>query len=515
MSTSMSFFPVPGFSNIRSRQVGLWSSWAIAAALSAAVLLGFVISSPQFLHWFVLPVLVCGILTGKDATDWALGRVHTFDVMGVFGVFGYFFFFVAPLLHVHWDFWMWEVIAPPDWREWLGGAAILNAVGLIGLRTVLYLCSSGRRPQRTKYIWVIDFRVFPAIVAGVLIFTAILQSWVYLQAGGVSAFIDIFQESYQGNEDRFAGWGWIFMISESFPIIAAFAAASYARKKRLVPTPFQFATCLLVLFALEIYFGGLRGSRLNTAEGLFWAVGAYHYLVKPISRTAVLTGALVLLAFMYVYGFYKDGKSITVAFAGEEVRAAAERQSHRSMHGLILGDLGRADVQAYLLYKTVTDPHGFQRANGQTYVSALGLLIPQRFRPSSLVNKEEISSDLIWGAGVYTPGVIWSTRIYGLAGEAIINFGYFAVPIAFMILAFMLTRLQHWINSLHNEDARLLLVPFLTYLGCVWAVSSDLDNVVFSILKQGFIVAIVIVCSTKRIRMFRNALPRAVAVATA
>ena len=77
------------------------------------------------------PILACGILAGKDAADWILGRVHAFDVMGVFGVFGYFFFFLSPLLHVHWDFWMWEVVAPPDWRVWLGGVAILNVSGLL------------------------------------------------------------------------------------------------------------------------------------------------------------------------------------------------------------------------------------------------------------------------------------------------------------------------------------------------------------------------------------------------
>jgi hypothetical protein len=176
--------------------------------------------------------------------------------------------------------------------------------------------------------------------------------------------------------------------------------------------------------------------------------------------------------------------------------------------------LGRADVQAYLLYKTIADPHSFQRAHGQTYLSGLSLLVPRRFRPP-LIDKEEISSDLIWGNGVYTPGVLFSTRIYGLAGEAILNFGYFAVPIAFMVLALMLAGLQRWIGSLHTEDARLLLIPFLTYLGCVWAVTSDLDNVVFSILKQGFIAVLVIICSTKRVRIFRNALPRSVAVARA
>lgn len=490
----------------------MWSSWAIAVATSVAILLGFIVSSPEFLHWFVLPVLVCGVLTGKDACDWALGRVHSFDVRGVFGIFGFFFFFIAPLLHVHWNFWMWEVVPPPDWRPWLGGVAILNAVGLLGVRAVFFLCMSEKPARPAKFVWVFDFRVFPAIIAGTLLFTALLQSWVYLKAGGISAFVEVFQESYQGNQDRFAGWGWIFMISESFPIIAAFAAVAYARKKRFVPNAWQFALCLFGFFALQIYFGGLRGSRLNTAEGLFWAVGVYHYFVKPISRSAILAGVLALVGFMYVYGFYKDGKSITTAFANSTVRDAAERQSHRSLHGLILGDLGRADVQAFILYKTITDSHSFERANGETYLAALTLLVPQRFRPTSLVSKEEISSDLIWGAGVYTPGVFWSTRIYGLAGEAILNFGIFAVPIAFLVLAFVITRVQAWIQSLHKEDARLLVVPFVTYLCCVWAVSSDLDNVVFSILKQCFVVGIVLLATTRRVRI-RHLLIRRPAVA--
>jgi hypothetical protein len=482
-----------------SDRLGMWSSTLIATVVSTAILLGFVVSSRQFLHWFILPVWVCGILTGSDACDWILGRMHAFAVKGIFGLFGYFFFFLAPLLHVHWDFWMWEAVPPTDWRPWLGGVAILNAIGLCLLQLLLALGKDKVSGRRTKSIWVIDYHVFPAIICCTLLLTALLQTAFYAKAGGISAFIDSFHQSYEGNEDKYAGYGYLFMISESFPIIAVFAALAYARRKHFVPKAWQFCACLIGLFALQIYFGGLRGSRLNTVEGLFWAVGAYHYFVKPISRGAIIAGSLSVVAFMYVYGFYKDGKSITTAFAGEEARSAVERVSHRSLHGLILGDLGRADVQAYILYKTIDDENSFRRANGDTYLAALSLLVPQRFRPSSIVSKEEISSDLIWGAGVFTPGVFWSTRIYGLTGEAILNFGILAVPVAFVVLALVILSLQRWIASLHKEDARLLVVPFLTYLCCVWAVSSDLDNVVFSILKQGFVVGIVLLLSTKRV----------------
>lgn len=496
--TASNFQPVPVDAG------GRWISWAIAFAASVIVVLGFALYSSQFLHWFVLPVLACAVLTGRDAVDWALGRVSTFDVKGIFGIFGYFFFFLAPLLHVAWNFWMWEVVPPSDWRPWLGCVAALNALGLVCLKTIFSLITGQqRRVPASNVAWIFDFRVFPVIMVGTLILTAILQSWVYVSVGGVGSFVEIFHESYSGNEDRFAGSGWIFMISESFPIIAAFAAIAYMRKRKFVPQPWQFALGLLCFFGLQTYFGGLRGSRLNTAELLFWAVGAYHYYVKPVSRSSIAIGTVALVGFMYVYGFYKDGTSLSTAFASQEKREAAQRLSHRSFQGLILGDLGRADVQAFILFKTVTDPNSFRRAHGQTYLSAFALFVPRSLRPSSLVNKEEISSDLIWGPGVYTPGVLWSTRIYGLTGEAILNFGMLAVPFAFAALGFIIAHLQLWVRSLHDEDARLLVVPFLTYLCSVWAVSSDLDNVVFSILKQGFVVGLVLIGSTKRVRIRR------------
>jgi len=478
--------------------------WILASAVVAITVVGFLLSSRQFFHWFLAPVALCGVLTAKEAAGWLSGKVHAFDALGVFGMFGVFFFFLAPLLHVSWNFWMWEVVGPPDWRDWLGRMAILNVAGLLAFRSVFYLCSTDARPNPPKFTWVIDFRVFPLIAACILLLTATLQSWVYVRSGGIAAFIELFHESYQTNEDHFAGWGWIFMISESFPIIAAIVAIAYAHRKRFRPDWLQFGACLLLFFSFQLYFGGLRGSRLNTAEGLFWAVGAFHFFVKPISRSVIVAGVLSLVGFMYVYGFYKDGAKVSAAFENNAVREAVQQKSHRSLDGLLLGDLGRADVQAYLLYKTVMDPYGFRRAGGQTYLSGLCLFVPQRFRPSSLVNKESLGSDLIWGAGVYTPGVLRSTRIHGLAGEAILNFGYFSVPIAFAVLAWVIVQVQRWICSFESHDARLLLAPFAIYLTCVWSVCSDFDNVVFSIIKQGFVAGLFVLLSCKRVRIARS-----------
>ncbi len=490
------------------RKLADQGSWACGTFAVAAVLIGFLLSSKQFQHWFLIPIALCGVLTAKEAVDWLSGRLDVFAPIGVFGIFGFFFFFLTPLLHVAWNVWMWEVVPPPDWRDWLGGMAILNAVGLVVFRLAVYACSDDRAPQPPRVTWVLDFRVFPAVAIATLGLSFLLQAWVYVRSGGIGAFVAAFQQAYQTNDDRFAGWGWIFMISESFPIVAACLMASWAQRRRIVPSVLQLAGCALLFFLLQIYFGGLRGSRLNTVEGIFWAAGMYHFFVHPIRRSTIFAGVLVLVGFMYVYGFYKDGANLSTVLQSSAAREAVEQKSHRSFNGLILGDLGRADVQAFLLYKAIDDPRSLRYTHGDTYLSGLMLFLPGRLRPTTLVAKEQISSDLIWGAGVYTPGVLWSTRIYGMAGEAILNFGYFAVPLAFLVLGVIVARLDHWIRSLRSQDARLLLAPFAVYLVCVWAVSSDFDNLVFSLIKQTFVLVLVLLFSTKRVTVRRRVAPR-------
>ena len=98
------------------------------------IVIGFVVASHQLLHWFVIPVLFCGILIVIDAVDWFRGQLDIFDPVGIIGLIGFHFFFLAPLIHVYWDYWMRLVIPPPNWRDWLGGMAFLNFLGLLAYR---------------------------------------------------------------------------------------------------------------------------------------------------------------------------------------------------------------------------------------------------------------------------------------------------------------------------------------------------------------------------------------------
>src|SRR5690349_8161791 len=77
-----------------------WRSLQISAAVCAAVMTAFLASDPYLLHWFAIPVYLCGVVIGVDAIQWTTGRRTLLDPIGIVGVVGLHFFFLAPLLHV-------------------------------------------------------------------------------------------------------------------------------------------------------------------------------------------------------------------------------------------------------------------------------------------------------------------------------------------------------------------------------------------------------------------------------
>ena len=82
------------------------SSLQLSFLFCVLTLAGFLLASEKVEHWFVIPVLLCGVIIGIDAIDWFRGRVGMFDPAGIIGLLGVYFFFLAPLLHVVWDVWL-------------------------------------------------------------------------------------------------------------------------------------------------------------------------------------------------------------------------------------------------------------------------------------------------------------------------------------------------------------------------------------------------------------------------
>jgi len=430
---------------------------------------------PSLRHWFVIPIALCGAVIGSDAIDWLRGRVDLFDPVGILGLLGVHFFFGAPLMHVASDYWMGYIVPPADWRPWLGGMAILNFCGLLLFRAARVCRLSRHRTRDVAVSWTLNRRLFPYVLIAGLFLTMALQIAVYRRYGGVLGFI----RSYEAREGAFTGMGWVFMISESFPILAFIGYAVYAQRHNWARSRCAVAVALLLFLMLRILFGGLRGSRSNTIWALFWAVGIVHLAIRPLSRRAIYAGIVFLVAFMYVYGFYKSGGLDGLLAARDTTeRAVFEEQTGRTLEATLLGDLARADIQAFILYRLCQYPDEYDLALGRSYVGDLAILIPRGLWPDRPPSKVKEGTEAQYGKGSWLPGTWSSSKVYGLGGEAMLNFGPFSVPLAYAVLGVVVNIVRRACQTWAPTDIRRLLLPFCVNL-CIVVLVGDLDNVVY------------------------------------
>lgn len=388
----------------------------------------------------------------------------------------------------------WFVVPPPDdWRDWLGYMATLNFLALLAYRGARNAILN-RLPARGS-VWKLRKRRFVALLGAALPITLLAQVYVYASFGGISGYMDTYMDTYMNHPEDFRGTGWELMISESFPILAMIAFAAWARRLDRRWSAFSIALVLTAFCAVQLLFGGLRGSRSNTVWALFWAAGIVHLWIRRIPKTAVFAGVAALMAFLYVYGFYKEQTDKNLSL---DQRIALARKRGRTLEGEILGDLGRADVQAYVLYRIASPGSDYEYAHGRTYLGAAALLIPRAVWPDRPPTSVEFGTDMQHYMGAYEPGKVESSKVYGLAGEAMLNFGPWSVLAAFITLGL----LTGWVGRLKDHllpfDCRLLLTPFLVNL-CFAYLVGDSDTTVFFLFKQGLLPAgLIAVCSSRR-----------------
>ncbi len=468
---------------------------AISAALSAAILAAMCLVAPACIHWFAVPVLLCGTVIGVDALHWCRGRYDIFDPRGVIGVVGYYAFFIAPLLHVALDSWMREINENVPWREWLGGMAILNVLGLLVYRWVTERARDGIRRRKSDERRSLHVGWFLALVGVAAVASGVAQFVVYDRFGGILGYI----LAFEARDMAFRGMGLLFTLSEGLPILLFLGYAAVVRWKKLSPSWATLLLVLLAVFVLLLLFGGLRGSRSNTVWRLFWAVGVVHLWIRRIPRSLAMVGILLLAAFLYSYAFYKSGGMEGLAdLRDPDARVVFEDRMQRGVKDMLLGDLGRADVHAFLLYALWGPDRDYDYALGRTYVGALAQLIPRSVWPDRPPTKVLEGTEIQRGRGSFRGSEVlglYSTRVYGITGEAMLNFGPLAVPFALALLGLVVGILSGLLDRWAYGDPRLLLYPFLVNL-CLVLLVLDSDNALFFVVKNGMIPGLILALST-------------------
>ena len=160
---------------------------------------------------------------------------------------------------------------------------------------------------------------------------------------------------------------------------------------------------------------------------------------------------------------------------------------------VLLRDLGRSDVQSFILYRLMKPESDYEYSWGRSYVGAIEVLLPGFILPTRTPTSVKEGTEAQYGKGTFS-ATFQDSRVYGLAGEAMLNFSPISVPFAFILLGivvFYARRFLLSLTSLNALDSRLLLLPLLV-LSCLLVLTMDSYIVVFSIVKLGLVPFLVV-----------------------
>ncbi|MCG9714997.1 hypothetical protein L1D29_19600 [Shewanella insulae] len=314
-----------------------------------------------------------------------------------------------------------------------------------------------------------------------LLITFICQLYVYYKFNGIYGYV----LTWTLEREKFSGLGPVLTVAEAFPIIGIFVVLLLRDKIGRETFIFVLAA-FLVFFIAKLLFGGLRGSRSNTIWGLFWFAGVIHLSYYRFKTMQFVLGFIFLLSFMSIYSIYKTYG--VDSFNNDVSVTSTGRYEGNPLIGILLTDFSRAGEHAFLLSEVI-ERDDYESKLGATYFTAIAKLLPGIDSPFGKESKNSAGAELFYGTTVLDAGdtdSFYNSRIYGLYGEGLLNFGPLVPVILFLILGIFLSLLNKFCISLKPQDIRVLLVPFLSNL-CLLLILADLDNIIFFFIKNGFI----------------------------
>jgi hypothetical protein len=489
------------FAQRRPSPVDLWDVTG-AIVLTFFVIAVFCAQDAKLLHWFLGPLSVCGVLVGIDAVRWLRSKMDTLDPKGILALLGIHFFVVAPMLVVTYDFPSVDQVYITDWRDWLGYMGVLNSVGL-----VLYLLTQhwayGHAAKPARRFRALKQSTASIVVPVVLLASVVAHAIYLIRVGGIQTLVDIRTYGLANVQVDAGGFGPFAVAGRAIPILCLLVLTIWRfRRQARAASLFVPGVLLVLVLALQMMVSGAAGSRSDTAYQLLWSLGVVHLLWHRITIKWIGIGLIPFCMFMYLYTFYKEvGSRSFGILTGTESIAALKYDTKRTFVGMLVGDLSRADVQAAQFCALVDKRWDYRYRWGHTYLSACYFLVPRTIWPSKPSDSEKVvaGTELLSGPGSYaSKGEIImygtgtrSTRIYGLAGEAMLNYGPWSAPLAFAVLGIVMARIRRRMQSYRVGDARLFLAPFYVVV-LLLLLSHDMDNLVMQVLFNVVVPAITI-----------------------
>ncbi|MEK4555305.1 hypothetical protein [Jeotgalicoccus sp. FSL K6-3177] len=454
------------------------------------VYLYFIGTTQEVRHWFLVPNYITGsLLIYMSIASYFESKYKFFAVKFIVFVFSFYFFTIVPLLTIKWNYFISNVMQPNDWNTWIGLLSVMNLIGII-----IFILIQKLNIFNFKFkSWNINYKKFYIFSGLILVFSFLVQTYYYVSLGGISSYINLYSD--RGNNEAFDDAGLIFTLTEAFPIVLGTLVIIHMKRKNYEPKWIWLVLFLIVIFIIRMYFGGLRGSRSNTIWAIFWITGLIHFWIRPINLKVITLGTVLLILFMNIYSVYKiHGSDFYEIFIENDERVVVLNENSTGFETIFLQDFGRTDTQSYLLYKNFKDEN-FNKASGETYLGTLTLFIPDKIDFMNFDRKARFGTDALYGNGSYENGLT-SSKVYGLYGEAILNFGMIVGLLSFVFWGVTVNYINKLQHGIERYDARMIIIPLLLITSILMLIN-DSDNILFFLIKNGLIPFLLIFLSKK------------------
>lgn len=398
-----------------------------------------------------------------------------------------FFWYVAPILSIYTNSFLINPAREINWTVWgdytiwvnLFMTLLFFAGKSIGYKNYINHNIYTFKSKKNILYWGVLF----------LIISLIFQIYVFSSFGGVLGYINAWGE----DRSQFDGLGKIFILAEAFPIIFALIFFAFLSKnKKLLKYLLLF---LITFLILKIVFGGLRGSRSNTVWGMFWVIGVVHIAFYKIKKYQFALIALSFAIFMSTYALYKSYGAD--AFSGEYSLDDTNRFEGNPYVSMIINDFSRSSLNTYQTSQYYEE-NNYSIKYGETYLQSLSMIFPPLKNMFYGYNKDAAGYELYHNTKI-NPRLddYYNSRVFGLYGEGILNFGPLFSTLLIFLFGFFVSRINSFTFSLSYDDARLFFIPFITNM-CMVLMISDSNNIIFFIMKNLLMVLVLFILITEK-----------------
>lgn len=397
--------------------------------------------------------------------------------------------FIAPILHIFQDVNPSYVSLPESMAVAFKNIAVVHLLGLFLYFIALRIPKKNKTfktPSHSEQFLKLKFISYSNAMLAAGLFSLAVFVYYVLTLGGPVNWLN----SQLNYRESTLGPGWLIAIAESFPTLFFISyilklhtknLSDDEKKKRLV---IAFFLLIVVVFVTS----GLRGSRANLVWPALTALLLIHILHFRVRMQLLVFLSIALLIFSSVYDIYKKTGTEGLITARESGIQSVEEDANRSFGftSLLTGDFARSAMQAIVLDRW--NEETFQPFAGRTYIGDALEFIPNAGTSEAFPNKRIASTEILYGERSSQTKHTLDSRIYGLQGEALMNFGPFGAIAVLIPFAFVVRR-----SETTFEKSKKTKTPSLAVYSAILApiiillFLSDFDNVLYNFTSNALV----------------------------